>query len=256
MTASPDLYKRWTAFGLLSTHSRLHGSKSYRVPWLFDEEAVEVCKCFTNLKMRLMPYIYGAAVQAHEEGIPVMRPMILEFDCDPAVKYLDMQYMLGDSILVAPVFRSDGKANYYLPDGSWTHLLSGEVKEGGKWYEDTYDYFSLPLYVRSATLLPVGNNSDRPDYDYTNELEIRLYGQNEDYCCERSIPDEKGDCALTVNAERKDDKLILTSSELCSGMRYVLVNTSKVTSVEGADVVEEEKGIVLIPKDKKITVIL
>src|SRR5690606_34478666 len=69
-TATPDLYKRWVAFGLLSSHSRLHGSKSYRVPWLFDEEAVDVLRYFTKLKCRLMPYIYKAACEAAERGIP------------------------------------------------------------------------------------------------------------------------------------------------------------------------------------------
>ena len=65
-TAPADVYKRWAAFGLLSSHSRLHGSSSYRVPWLFDEESCDVVRKFTRLKCRLMPYLYGAAVEAHE----------------------------------------------------------------------------------------------------------------------------------------------------------------------------------------------
>ena len=84
MTAAPDVYKRWLQFGLLSTHSRLHGSKSYRVPWLFDDEAVDVCRKFTKLKLRLMPYLYSMAVKSHKTGIPSMRAMIMEFNDDPA----------------------------------------------------------------------------------------------------------------------------------------------------------------------------
>lgn len=80
MTAAPDVYKRWLQFGLLSTHSRLHGSKSYRVPWLFDEEAVDVCRKFTKLKLRLLPYLYSMAVKSHKTGIPSMRAMIMEFN--------------------------------------------------------------------------------------------------------------------------------------------------------------------------------
>lgn len=83
-TAPADVYKRWAAFGLLSSHSRLHGSSSYRVPWLFDEESCDVVRKFTRLKCRLMPYLYGAAVEAHEHGTPMMRPMMLEFPDDPA----------------------------------------------------------------------------------------------------------------------------------------------------------------------------
>ncbi len=116
-TAPPEVYKRWCAFGLLSSHSRLHGSSSYRVPWLFDQEAVEVLAHFTRLKCRLMPYLYAAALEAHHAGIPMMRAMLLEFPLDPGCEFLDRQYMLGDSLLVAPVFSFDGEVAYYLPAG-------------------------------------------------------------------------------------------------------------------------------------------
>ena len=120
--------------------SRLHGSTSYRVPWLFDEEACDVARFFVNLKCRMMPYLYRMAVYSHETGIPMMRPMILEFPQEMGVKDLDMQYMLGDSILVAPIFREDSMGEFYLPEGTWTHLLSGERREGGRWYTQTYDH--------------------------------------------------------------------------------------------------------------------
>jgi len=130
---SPDLYKRWCAFGLLSPHSRLHGDGRYRVPWVFDEEAVEVLRFFTKLKCRLMPYIFNAACEAHEKGIPVMRAMMLEFPDDPTCCYLDRQYMLGDSLLVAPVFSPEGIVDYYLPEGRWTNFLTNDIVEGRRW---------------------------------------------------------------------------------------------------------------------------
>ena len=123
-----DLYKRWVAFGLLSSHSRLHGSTSYRVPWVYDDEAVKVLRFFTRLKHRLMPYLWAKAVEAHETGTPVMRAMHLEFPNDPACDTLDRQYMLGDALLVAPVFSFDGMVDYYVPAGQWTNLLTGEVR--------------------------------------------------------------------------------------------------------------------------------
>lgn len=192
-TATPDLYKRWAAFGLLSSHSRLHGSSSYRVPWLFDEEAVAVVRFFSELKCRLMPYLYLKAVEAHEEGIPVMRPMVLEFMRDPAVQYLDMQYMLGDELLVAPIFREDGETEYYLPKGKWTDFFTEEVKEGGRWYHGKYDYMSLPFYVRENTILPIGLRSDRPDYDYEKNLEIFWYEPGENGSAETRIVGQKGE---------------------------------------------------------------
>ena len=104
-TATPDLYKRWTAFGMLSTHSRLHGMSSYRVPWCFDEEACEVLSFFTKLKCSLMPYLFAGAVNVNLAGEPLMRAMMLEFPEDQTCLMLDRQYMLGDSLLVAPIFR-------------------------------------------------------------------------------------------------------------------------------------------------------
>lgn len=149
-TATPDLYKRWVAFGLLSSHSRLHGEATARMPWLFDEESVDVLRFFNRLKTHLMPYLLDAAKEAHERGLPMLRAMVLEYPDDLTCRYLDMQYMLGPALLVAPIFDSEGEVSYYLPEGQWRHLLSGEVAQGPGWRQERYDYFSLPLWV-SAT---------------------------------------------------------------------------------------------------------
>lgn len=173
---TPDaaVFKRWTAFGMLGTHSRFHGSKSYRVPWAFDEEAVEVTRIFTHLKMRLMPYLYAAGLEAVETGIPVMRPMALEFPDDPAVAYLDRQYMLGPDILVAPVFSETGEVEFYLPAGEWTHVVTGETVTGG-WRRETHGFDSIPIYARPGSVIPWGARTDRPDYDYLDGLELRVF---------------------------------------------------------------------------------
>jgi alpha-D-xyloside xylohydrolase len=143
------LFKRWLAFGLLSSHSRLHGSHSYRVPWSVDEESAEVCRFFTELKKRLMPHILKAAKEAHEKGIPVLRAMFLEFPNDPACAYLDRQYMLGGNLLVAPVFSEDGEVTYYLPEGEWKQVLTGETVKGGCWKTEKHGFLSMPIYGRN-----------------------------------------------------------------------------------------------------------
>jgi len=89
---------------------------------------------------------------AHVQGVPMMRPMMMEFPHDPNCLYLDRQYMLGESILVAPIFNSDGVADFYLPEGSWISLITGESVEGGSWRSEKHGYRSLPLYVRASTL--------------------------------------------------------------------------------------------------------
>ena len=205
-TAPADVYKRWAAFGLLSSHSRLHGASSYRVPWLFDEESCDVVRKFTRLKCRLMPYLYGAAVEAHEHGTPMMRPMMLEFPDDPACDTLDRQYMMGESLLVAPVFHADSHVDYYLPDGQWTSLLDGRKVQGGHWQRETHDFLSLPLMVRPGTVLPMGKHDDRPDYDYTDGLELHVYQLAEGQTVTVKIPDLKGQLAATYTVTMKNGK--------------------------------------------------
>jgi alpha-D-xyloside xylohydrolase len=149
----PTLFKRWLAFGLLSSHSRLHGSNSYRAPWSVDEESVEVCRFFTRLKQSLLPYLLKSAEEAYEKGLPLLRAMILEFPHDPVCAFLDRQYMLGPDLLVAPVFSEDNQVEYYLPEGSWEHLLDKRRETGGRWMRETYDFLSLPLWVRDGVKL-------------------------------------------------------------------------------------------------------
>jgi alpha-D-xyloside xylohydrolase len=173
-TPEPSVFKRWVAFGLLSSHSRFHGSDSYRVPWAFDEEAVDVTRIFTKLKLRLMPYIYAAGLEASEAGTPVMRPMQLEFPNDPSVAYLDRQYMLGRDLLVAPVFTASGRVEFYLPAGTWTNWFTGEKVTGGVWRTETHGFDSIPLYVREGAVIPVGARDDSPEYDYLDGLSIVL----------------------------------------------------------------------------------
>ncbi len=232
--STPDVYKRWCAFGLLSTHSRLHGSNSYRVPWVYDEESVEVVRYFTRLKASLMPYLYRNAVETSQTGVPMMRSMALEFTEDKNCAYLANQYMLGDSLLVAPIFNEEGIAEYYLPDGTWTSLISGEVKEGGRWYREKHDYLSIPLYVRAGSIVAVGARDDGPVYDYEDGVSLRVYALGD------------GEEAFTC-VYNKDARKVLTASVRRTGNRYeirtdggkdvtvVLVHAGDVTDAGGAD---------------------
>ena len=114
-TATPDLYNRWVAFGMLSTHSRLHGNKTYRMPWCFDEQCCDVLRHFTRLKCSLMPYLFEQAVNVNLYGHPEMRAMSLEFPNDHNCQYLELQYMLGSRLLVAPIFNENGSVHFSFP---------------------------------------------------------------------------------------------------------------------------------------------
>lgn len=170
-----DVYKRWIAFGLLSSHSRLHGNDSFRVPWNFDEESSRVLKKFTEIRHKLIPYLYAACYEASLTGVPVMRPMFMEFPEDPGCRFIDRQYMLGRSLLVAPVFNAEGVVEFYLPYGLWTNYWTQDVVEGGRWLCETHDFFSLPLYIREDTILPTGPVEQAPLQSSLKDLIITLY---------------------------------------------------------------------------------
>ena len=208
-TAPADIYKRWCQFGLLSSHSRLHGSSSYRVPWLFDDEACEILKEFVNLKCRLMPYLYGQAVRSHTEGRPVLRPMVLDFPQDRACDTLDRQYMFGDSLLVAPIFKENGEVQYYLPEGTWYNLITEKEVTGGKWQKEMHNYHSLPLMVRPNSILPLGNNDQRPDYDYEDGVTLVVSAFDEGAEASVEIPDLSGETVMKVTAKRVGEEIHL-----------------------------------------------
>lgn len=246
-TAPAHVYKRWCAFGLLSSHSRLHGSKSYRIPWAYDDEACDVLRHFTRWKCRLMPYLFAMSAQATECGTPVMRAMMLEFAGDPACDYLDRQYMLGEALLVAPVFSEQGKVDFYLPEGRWTHLFSNEVVEGGRWRTEQHNFDSLPLYVRPNTLLAVGENDQRPDYDYSQNPVFHLYELEEGQLTQAILPGPDGSTVFRLQAERKANVIIFSAEGEASGWSLCLHNIDCLNNLEGADWVQQGRNIIITP---------
>ncbi|XEC93359.1 alpha-xylosidase [Paenibacillus tarimensis] len=246
-TAPPDIYKRWVAFGLLSSHSRLHGNESYRVPWLFDEESVDVLRYFTKLKSKLMPYLFSSAVEA-TEGLPMMRAMVLEFPEDPTCHYLDRQYMLGDRLLVAPIFRTDGKVQYYVPAGRWTNFFTGETVEGGAWKQEEHGYMSLPLLVRPNSLIAIGQNDKRPDYDYADSVSLHLFALEEGRAASALVHDLNGQVELKVEAARESGRIGIRAEGSGKPWSIVLRGTQSVAAVVGAKWDSSDEGVVITPE--------
>ncbi|XVS67965.1 alpha-xylosidase [Actinosynnema sp. CA-299493] len=245
-TPSAALFKRWIAFGLLSSHSRLHGSSSYRVPWLFDEESVDVLRHFTKLKLRLMPYLDGAARQAAAEGVPMMRAMVVEFPDDPGCTHLERQYMLGDDLLVAPVFSDEGDVSYYVPEGVWTHLLTGETVQGPRWVRDRCDFLTAPVLVRPNAVLPVGAVDDRPDYDYAEGVTLRAY----------RLAD--GDHVTVVGGatfrtHRQGDEIRVEAEGAPSSWGLLLVGATAVDGVDGGAVGSHPDGVLVSAEGGALT---
>ena len=249
-TSTPDVYKRWVAFGLLSSHSRLHGSTSYRVPWLYDEEAVDVVRFFTKLKARIMPYLYKTAVDTSKSGVPTMRSMILEFTEDRNCAYLDKQYMLGDNLLVAPVFSEDSIADYYLPAGIWTDFFTGEVVEGGKWITKKCDYLDIPLMVKANSIVAIGANDEKPDYDYAEGVELRAYALENGVEAATTVYGMDAKATLNASFLRKDNRITITV-DTSKNYTVRLVNI-KAVSCDNADMCIEGNDTLLASSGKAV----
>lgn len=245
-TATPDLYKRWAAFGLLSSHSRLHGSHTYRVPWEFDDEAVDVLRSFTKLKCSLMPYIFAAACRAAREGTPVMRAMVLEFN-DPTCDYLDRQYMLGDSLLVAPIFKETGEVTYYLPEGKWVNFLTGETVEGGGWRNERHGYMSLPLMARPNSIIAVGSSDSKPDYDYADGVTLQVFDIQDGCNTSATVYNTKGQSELVIHLSYVDKNISVCVSKAEKPWSLLMRGPHEISAVRGASTEACPTGIGIKP---------
>lgn len=123
-TPTDELYIRWAQLGLFSSHSRCHGvgDNNYREPWRFSQEACDIFRYYDKLRYSLMPYIYEQAEKCTETGLPMMRALYLEYPDDRNVRYIDDEYLFGESLLIAPVLKPLSKTDIreiYLPKGTW-----------------------------------------------------------------------------------------------------------------------------------------
>ena len=226
-TATPDLYKRWAAFGLLSSHSRLHGNQSYRVPWLFDEEACDVLRFFTKLKGKLMPYIWAQAIKTHEVGVPVMRAMVIDFADDPTCLTLDRQYMFGDNILVAPILNDESMAEYYVPEGRWTDIITGKVLEGGKWYKHKCSYFEIPALAKPNSIIAYGKFEGDVEYDYLDGTTFKIYELEDGKSAAAKIYDTEANKVFELTAVRNGSKIECEYTDTKATFTIEVANTDK-----------------------------
>ena len=203
-TPNDDVFIRWFPFGMLSSHSRLHGSHSYRVPWNYGETAVEVARVFIALKNRLMPYLLSHAEEITTAGTPLLRHMMMEYPEDRGSVFVDTQYLLGPDLLVAPVFTESGDVDVYLPTAGWTDILSGERIEQHGWVRQNHDLETLPLLVPDGTVLPLGANAKKPDYDWSDGVLLYLFAPQEGTKTVRVPKPDKSSAEFTVTRSGAD----------------------------------------------------
>ncbi|MGD8245475.1 MAG: glycoside hydrolase family 31 protein, partial [Anaerolineae bacterium] len=193
----PEVYVRWLQFGVFSSHVRAHG-KQPQEPWTYGREAEDIARRYLKLRYRLLPYIYSEAVRSSRTGLPMVRPMVLAYPSDPNTRSLDLQYMFGESFLVAPIVTRTNRRQVYLPDGEWVDYWTKGRVPGGRWIEVEAELDTLPLWVRSGAIIPMG-----PDMAYVGEkpvdpLTLEIYYPS-------------GNAELTVQDEDQTNIVVRTS---------------------------------------------
>jgi alpha-D-xyloside xylohydrolase len=173
-------YVRWLQMGVFSSHVRAHGKQPHE-PWSYGAQAEDIARDYLRLRYRLLPYIYSQAVKSTQTGLPMVRPLVLEFQDDVNTRHLDQQYLFGDSFLVAPVLRADQRCQVYLPSGQWVNYWTKEVEAGGRWLpEQAAPLEQLPLWVRAGAIIPFGPDQDYAEQKSMDPLTLEFYAPQTD----------------------------------------------------------------------------
>ncbi|MGQ9632153.1 MAG: alpha-xylosidase [bacterium] len=202
----PTLYIRWAQFGLLSSHSRCHGIHP-REPWEFGERALKIFRKYAELRYRLLPYIYAYAHIASETGLPVVRPLVLEYQDDPTTWDIDLEYLLGRELLIAPIFDESGERTIYLPEGRWTDYWKGMEYRGPQhiYYEAPLEI--IPIFVREDSILPMAPKMQFVGEKSWNPLELDIYLKRR-----AQFTIYEGNQRFRFEASRKPDVIVLKIS--------------------------------------------
>lgn len=147
-----ELFIRWTQFACFTPQMMVHMTSNLG-PWDFDDETLAIFRDYARLHTRLFPYMNHAAHQSAATGMPVIRPMVLAFQDDPASWSQVFQFMFGEDLLVAPMYAPGTHRSLYLPQGDWVDYWTGETQSGPKIIEVEAPLERIPLFVRSGAVI-------------------------------------------------------------------------------------------------------
>lgn len=152
-----ELLCRWVEVGCFSPLFRNHSANGTRFqePWQFDQETLEINRKFIKLRYRLIPYYYDLFHVAEQEGLPIIRPLILHYEKDENVSNMNDEFLVGENMLVAPVLDPGQNCKLvYLPEGTWYDYNTKEEVEGGRYMVREAALDTCPVFVKSGTILP------------------------------------------------------------------------------------------------------
>ena len=157
-----ELMIRWTQLSIFQSHLRYHGCYPFREPWQFSEQAQGILREYLNLRYQLIPYLYSESIDSAASGLPLLRPLVLDYQRDRTVHAIDDQFMCGTSILVAPVMqemgelRDNSRRSFYLPEGLWYDFFSKEASGGRQWITQDCPLNQIPIWLQGGSIIPFG----------------------------------------------------------------------------------------------------
>jgi alpha-glucosidase len=174
---TPNLLTRWMEAGVFFPVMRAHSEFSAvpHFPWLFGKDAEDAIRKALDLRYQLIPYLYSLAHEAHETGLPIMRPLAMEFPADSRCANVSDEWLVGKNLLTAPVLDDTNARRIYLPEGTWYALSSGKSIDGGDDFDAAVAFDEIPIYVRAGTILPLGPKIQHTDNLPGGPLQIQVY---------------------------------------------------------------------------------
>jgi alpha-D-xyloside xylohydrolase len=214
-----ELYRRWTPFGMLSSHVRSHGTPP-KEPWEYGEDFMNAFREADNMRYRLMPYIYAQAKECSEKGLPMVRALFVEFPDDPGSWLIDNEYLFGADILVAPLFEESTSRDVYLPPGNWTDYQTGKIYAGG-WHFIQAGKIPIVMLVREGSVIPHIKLAQSTQFMDWSEIELVVFSAG--------LPSAKtilylpGDDTLKqLNLEKKEGNFVLQSDPYAGKVKWII----------------------------------
>jgi alpha-D-xyloside xylohydrolase len=215
---SVDLYRRWAAFGMFTSHTRCHGV-SPREPWEYGQEFMDDFRRIDEVKYKLMPYVYAQAKDSSEHGLPMFRAMFIEYPDDPGSWVVDDEYLFGSDMLVAPLLeaKTTGR-NVYLPPGSWIDYQTGKAYQGGRWQHIAAGAIPIVVLVKDHSVIPhIGLAQCTADMDWS-KIELKVYSTDQSPAAGLfALPEGK---LQTLNLESPQQDYVLKSDPLQGKVKW------------------------------------
>ncbi len=214
---SEDCYVRWFQVGMFSPIA-LVSTRPGMNPWDYGKEALEICRRYARLRMRLLPYIQSYAAMAHTTGLPILRSLSLEYENDLVTHTMDLQYFFGREILVAPIYSQYNRRTVYLPAGKWVDYWTGEVVTGPQVLAVAASLDQLPLFIRGGSIIPMGPEMDYVGQIETGELTLDVYPEEN---CTFDLYENGSIHSFACSTNTKN---IFVSLPACGKSYYVRIN--------------------------------